>query len=433
MNQRESGRQSSLSRKQMNTIQKLDTTLEKSEPSLMSSLRALPPAAWILFFGMFLNKFGAFVVPFLALYLTRLGYTLADAGLAIGAYGVGNFIASLLGGHLADTIGRRKTILLSLFSGAGAMLLLSQAHNLPMIIGLAALTGLASEFYRPACSALLTDLVPPEQRVTAFAAYRMSFNAGWAFGPATAGFLATKGYFWLFIGDAATSVLFGLVVLLALPRDSNREQKASGWAETAQVIRLDRRFHRIMLASFFVAFVFMQMASTFGVHVTQMGFSAATYGALISLNGALVVFCELPLTTITRRFPARRVLATGYLLIGLGFALNAFAATVPELVACIVIFTIGEMVAMPVASAYVSNLAPAHLRGRYMGVYGLNWALALIIAPGLGMKLLAYNPVALWLGCGALGVVGAIIISMEVSGAKMLLGNEVEPKHAEAD
>jgi MFS family permease len=64
---------------------------------------------------MFLNKFGSFVVPFLALYLTRLGYTLTDAGLAIGAYGVGNLVASLLGGHLADTIGRRKTILLSLF------------------------------------------------------------------------------------------------------------------------------------------------------------------------------------------------------------------------------------------------------------------------------------------------------------------------------
>src|SRR5271157_1955235 len=106
----------------MTTIQTSQTALKNSEPTLVPSLRALPSAAWILFFGMFLNKFGAFVVPFLALYLTRLGYTLTDAGLAIGAYGVGNLIASLLGGHLADTIGRRKTILLSMFSGAGTML-----------------------------------------------------------------------------------------------------------------------------------------------------------------------------------------------------------------------------------------------------------------------------------------------------------------------
>ena len=392
------------------------TVLKKSEPTLWSSLRALPPAAWILFFGMFLNKFGAFVVPFLALYLTRTGYTLADAGLAIGAYGVGNLIASLLGGHLADSIGRRKTILLSTFSGAGAMLLLSQAHSLPLIILLAALTGLAGEFYRPACSALLADLVPPEQRVTAFAAYRMSFNAGWAFGPATAGLLAAKGFLWLFVGDAATSALFGLVVLLALPRDDIQHQRLeTGWTEAIGRIRKDQKFNQLLLSSIVIAFVVMQMSSTFGIHVTHLGFSAATYGALISMNGAMVVLCELPLTTITRRFPARRVLAVGYFLIGAGFAMNAFARSVPALASCIVVFTLGEMIAMPVSAAYVSNLAPAHMRGRYMGVSGLNWSLALILAPALGMKMLASNPTVMWLSCGGLGILAAIIISANVN------------------
>jgi MFS family permease len=417
----------------MNTLQTAKTALEKSDSSLVSSLRALPPAAWILFLGMFLNKFGAFVVPFLALYLTRLGFTLADAGLAIGAYGVGNLVASFLGGHLADTIGRRKTILLSMFCGAGTLLLLSQARALPEIIALAGLAGLAGEFYRPACSALLTDLVPPHQRVTAFAAYRMSFNAGWAFGPATAGFLATKGFFWLFVGDAATSALFGLVAWLALPKDTHRPRSDNGWSEAIRVVRRDRNFHQIILASLFVAFVFMQMSSTFSVHVTQLGFSAVTYGALISLNGALVVLCELPLTTLTRRFPARRVLAVGYALIGAGFALNAWARTVPELAVCIIIFTLGEMVAIPVSSAVVANLAPAHLRGRYMGMYGLSFALALIIGPGLGLKLLALNPTALWLGCGALGLLGAAIISKESKAAGVAFGPEPVTKAAGSD
>jgi MFS family permease len=392
---------------------KPEIALKQEHPSLISSLRALPPAAWILFFGMFLNKFGGFVVPFLALYMTRVGYTLTDAGLAIGAYGVGNLIASFLGGHLADTIGRRKTILLSMFSGGGAMMLLSQAHSLPWIIGLAALTGLASEFYRPAASALLTDLVPPERRVTAFGAYRMSFNAGWAFGPATAGFLAAKGFFWLFAGDAATSVLFGLVALVALPRDTRGHRRQSGWSEAWGFIREDRRLHQAMLASLGVAFIFMQMTSTFSVQVTNLGFSAATYGALISLNGVLVVFCELPLTTITRRLQTRRVMATGYALAGLGFALNAFAHTVPMLVACMILFTLGEMIAMPVQGAYISNLAPAHMRGRYVGVFGLNWAVALIFAPALGLKMLAYNPDLLWLACGLLGALAASIILLE--------------------
>src|SRR5207244_12993174 len=107
--------------------------MDSSHPTLLASLRALPRPAWILFLGVFLNKFGSFVVPFLTLYLKRQGYSITDAGLAIGAYGAGHFLASGLGGHLADTLGRRKTIVLSMFSAAVSMMLLSQARSLPSI------------------------------------------------------------------------------------------------------------------------------------------------------------------------------------------------------------------------------------------------------------------------------------------------------------
>jgi len=194
--------------------------MSTEQPTLTSSLRSLPRAAWVLFFGTFLNKFGSFVIPFLTLYLTRGGYPLRAAGLALGAYGTGNLAASLLGGYLADRIGRRRTIVLSMFSGAIAMMLLSQAHTLPSILALAALAGLTGEMYRPASSALLADLVPAGQRVTAYSALRTAFNAGWAFGPAIAGFLAERGYFWLFAGDALTSVLYGVLAFFALPKGS---------------------------------------------------------------------------------------------------------------------------------------------------------------------------------------------------------------------
>src|SRR5437016_6255995 len=131
----------------------------------------------------------------------------------------------------------------------------------------------------------------------------MAFNAGFAFGPATAGFLAGYGYFWLFAGDATTSVLFGLVAMFALPQGRGSQQNNAGWSEALQVLRRDRKLHQLLLANFAIGLVFFQMASTFGLHVLHLGFSAAVYGVIFSLNGALVVFLELPLTTITRRFP----------------------------------------------------------------------------------------------------------------------------------
>jgi len=384
--------------------------MDSSPPTLLASLRTLPRAAWILFLGVFLNKFGSFVVPFLTLYLTRQGYSMADAGIAIGAYGAGHFLASGLGGHLADTIGRRKTIVLSMFSAAITMLLLSQARSLPAIILLTAFAGLASELYLPIGSALLADLVPAGQRITAFSAYRMAFNAGWAFGPATAGFLAERGYLWLFVGDAITSVLFGMVAFFALPRGVRSQQAESKWSDALQVLRYDRKFHQVLAASFAIALVFFQISSTYGLFVTQLGFSAAAYGAIISLNGVLVVFCELPLSAITRRFPARRVIGLGYALVGTGFALNAFAHTVPALVVAMTVVTFGEMLTIPVSVAYVADLAPAHMRGRYLGAFGLTWALGLTVGPSLGMTLFHYGAAALWLSCGALGLLAAAII-----------------------
>jgi MFS family permease len=394
----------------MNTTQVIPS---QNEPALFGSLRALPRAAWVLFAGTFINRFGGFVIPFLTLYLTSQGYSVTAVGLAVSAYGVGNLFASLIGGHLADRLGRRETIVLSMFGAAAAMLLLAWARALPTIIALTFVTGLVCEAYRPASSALLTDLVPAKLRLTAFAALRVTLNAGFAFGPATAGLLAAYGYVWLFVGDALTSALFGLIALLALPRV--RPVSTSGdanWRAVLTVVRGDKRFQQLLLANFAVSLVFMQMASTFGLFVTSLGFSVATYGMVISLNGALIVLCELPLTTFTQRFPARTVMALGYALIGVGFALNHFARSGPALMACMALFTLGEMFALPMASAYVADLAPPHLRGRYMGVNGMTWALALIVGPVAGMKLFAFNPVAYWVAGATLGVLAAVIISI---------------------
>jgi len=55
------------------------------------------------------------VLPFLAIYMTSMGYSPAQSGMAIAAYGVGSLAAALIGGYLADRIGRRRTIMLSMF------------------------------------------------------------------------------------------------------------------------------------------------------------------------------------------------------------------------------------------------------------------------------------------------------------------------------
>src|SRR5205823_9828871 len=162
------------------------------------------------------------------------------------------------------------------------------------------------------------------------------------------------------------------------------------------------RLRQLAGAALLIGLVFVQAFSTMSLEVTRAGFSVAVYGLVASLNGGLVVLCELPLTTITKRFPTRSVIAIGYILIALGFGSNALLRTLPLLVLTTVLFTCGEMISMPVASAYIADLAPEDQRGLYMGTYGLVWSVASIIGPSLGLLLFSVNHRLLWIICAAL-------------------------------
>jgi MFS family permease len=381
-----------------------------SQESLLESLRKLPRPVWILFAGTFLNKFGAFVIPFLSLYMTGRGFSIAQAGVAMAAYGAGHFLACVIGGQLADSLGRRPTLVLSMFSTAGVMLTLSQARSFPLIVTLTLLAGLTGELYRPACSAMLADLVPQGQRVRAFSAYRIAFNAGWALGPATAGIISKYSFFWLFAGDALTSLAYGFIALAFLPKGVRSERREAGWSEAVLVMKRDRKFQRLVLSSLLIGLVFFQMVSTFGLHMKRLGFSAETYGLIISVNGLMIVLFELPLTMVSQRFGFERSMVVGYVLTGIGFGGNAFATTIPAIAACMVVWSVGEMLTMPVAVAQIADLAPAHMRGRYMGAFGFTWASALMIGPIVGTTLFQWNPASLWLACLISALAAAFVI-----------------------
>ncbi|HMB17697.1 MAG TPA: MFS transporter, partial [Gaiellaceae bacterium] len=281
---------------------------------------------------------------------------------------------------------------------------------LPLIIVLTTLAGLTGEMYRPAAAALLTDLTPAGERIPAFALNRLAINLGFAAGPAVAGLLAERSFFLLFLGDALTSAAFGVIALTTLPEGVRVRRGEERRGEAVRTMLRDRAFLFFLMSSVLGAFVYFQSQTTFPLHVRASGLSDADYGLLISLNGLAIVLFELPLVAITQRFPYRPVLTLGSLLVGLGFALNAFANDLPELALTVLIWTLGEIIYAPVASAYVADIAPEHLRGRYQGAWGLTWGVAYVFAPALGAAIFAWSSDGLWLICGLLGLAAALLL-----------------------
>ena len=379
--------------------------------SVWADVRALPRPAWVLFGGTFINRFGSFVITFLVLYLTRRGYSATEAGAALALYGAGSIGANLVGGQLADQLGRRNTIALSMFSSATTMLLLSQADTLHWILPLTALAGFTAEFYRPAASALIADLTPQGERLTAYAVYRLAVNAGVAAGPAVAGILAGHNFLYLFVGDALTSLIYGVIALRLLPTESRHAVRTNGGAMAAlRTMKGDRAFLSLLVVSLLSSLVFQQGYSTLPLHVERAGHGSAFYGVMMSVNGTMIILLELSLTTFTRRLAPRAAMALGVLLTGAGFAATGLAFSRFALIVTVVIWTFGEMCFSPVAAAYVADLAPESLRGRYQGVFSLTFSVGLVIAPLMGTALLELNERLLWGMCLVLGILSSFLI-----------------------
>jgi MFS family permease len=366
--------------------------------TLLQDLKALPGQYWILFNGTLVNRFGHFVIPFLAIYLRQQGFDAKVTSLTMGAYGAGALLAGVIGGYMADRLGRKNTMLISCGGAAAFMMLLSQAHTVPSLVITTFMTGLLTAMYGPAAGALIADLIPPALRVRAFSCQRLAINFGFAAGMATAGFMATRSFFALFVADAATTLILGLTVLFGLKPRAMVARENSGWGHALRHMRGNVPFQLAVVASLLIGIVFWQMSSSYGLQATEgAGLDERAYGLLMALNGILIVFLELPLTSYTKRLSPVLMMAVGYAIIGLGMGMNALGATLPVLMASMIVLTAGEMIAFPVNNGYMAALAPDEMRGRYQGVISISWSMATMVGPSAGISLYQSNPTLLWI------------------------------------
>jgi MFS family permease len=378
----------------------------RSRVPIRVQVRELPKETRVLYVGTFLNR-AATSIPFIALYLTSLGYSARSAGLGLAAYGMGALVSQPVGGVLADRFGRKATISISMSVSALLLIVLIGLRSLGSIVADVALLGAFAELYRPASAALITDLVPRGRRVTAFTVQRLAVNAGWAFGLALGGFLSTHSFVLLFAADAITSGAFGLIALIWIPHGVRRSPEHQRTGGVARAIASDRGYLLFLLAILLGATLYMQDPSTFALQVvSSLGYSRLAYGLLLSLNGIVILFAELAVTSITQRFDRLRMVALGSVLIGIAFGSLIFAHTLPPLVAMILIATLAEMIESPNASAFVADRAPEQARGRYQAAFGMMWAAAAVIGPIGGTALFHVSPNLLWSVCLISGIAG---------------------------
>lgn len=367
----------------------------------------LPRPFWALWSGTLVNRLGTMVMPFTGVYLTQArGFSVAVAGLAMTLFGVGSLISQLVAGMLTDRIGRRATLSGSMVATAAVMLALGYSTGLPAILAGMFTLGLLIDAYRPASSALVADLVAPELRPKAFGLIFWAINLGYAVAMVAGGWLAHVGFSWLFWADAATCAVFAALVWRAVPetRPARDGTEAGGFGA---VLR-DRTMVAFTAITLGQALVYLQTVTMLPVAMTDVvGLGTREFGLAMALNGVLIVAFQPLVSGWLGRYDLSRVMALGLAVMAGGFAATAYATTAAHLAFTVALWTTGEIIAAGIGGTIVAALAPAHLRGRYAGLFGFAWAVASVVAPLAGSRLLTVGVEALWFTVGAVGLLTA--------------------------
>lgn len=351
--------------------QKLKTKLKL--PKVLGIYKGLPREIYYLFAARIISNLGRFISPLLTLILTqKIGMDSGRAGMLITLTVILQAPCVLLGGKLADTIGRKKVI--CTFFGLSALayiicgfmpVSIELAYMLIVAACLASVPGAAYDAY-------VADFTTEKNRQASYSLLYMGMNVGAAIAPCVAGLLLENHLSILFFGDAVTSLL--AVAVLTLNIRDKYDIRAIRKQNTKKAQAMKENVFRVLLetpeliffAVIMMAFSFTYSEWDFGLPLCMSNVfgtrSSARYGALCTINGIMVIFITPLVVSLTRRFKVTHILSAAGLFYAGCFIVSSLSSHLFGFVVAIILLTLGEICCTVNYSTFVSNVArPTHL------------------------------------------------------------------------
>ena len=373
---------------------------------------------WILTIITFINRAGTMVLPFLSKYLKEdLHFSYSQVGWIMVFFGVGSMLGSWLGGKLSDKIGFYRIMIFSLLVSGLMFFGLQFVTSFEGLCFSMFAIMVVADMFRPAMFVSLGAYAKPENRTRALTLVRLAINLGFAAGPALGGLIIMNiGYKGLFWADGSTCIIAILIFWMKVkekkkPAES-KEAKLLLESNRESVFK-DRPFWIFLSTCIITGVLFFQLFTTIPLyHKEQFDLTEFQTGLLLTLNGILVFFLEMPIVSYVERKKLNKikVVSIGCLLMGISLFLMLVNTWAGILIIMMLFMTFAEMFAFPFSNSFAISRAPKGHEGRYMAIFTMSFSLAHIISAKVGMEIISdFGYQANWFFMGTLGVIGTIL------------------------
>lgn len=364
-------------------------------------------AAYAAVFLAFFDNFA--LLPLIAPRAEELGADALGVGVAVAAYSLTNLLLNLVGGSLADRVGRRLVLLVSLAVSPICIAIYGLADSLPVFLAARAVHGAFGGFLTASLFALLADLAPEGERGKTIGRAGALIGAAAVVGPAASGLAARElGSGPVFLAVAAI-IAVGLILVRGAIPETLPEPARAGAPGTWRRLLSDPRLRVAYLAIFaleagvgvvtaFLKDGIVERQMALGMDAERaLRYATGAQGGLFSIFALVAVI--LMLSPIARRVDRRGALGlsvVGLACLGTSTAILAIGTSLATDSAAMVLYGVGFGLLFPAAAGMVGIAAPAPERGRGFGIFNFSFDAGLsagpVLAGALAASALAIEP-----------------------------------------